>query len=151
MRGWVVAVVVAGAIGCAARAPRALVGDAANGLDAFLAAHARRADEPIHADRIARTDGASYHVVQIARGEPPHRHRQHDLTVVVLRGRGTSHVGDATTAVAPGDTIAIPRGTVHWFTNDGSSDAVTLAVFSPPLDAPDSEPATAFDPHAPGR
>ena len=41
----------------------------------------------------------------------------------------------------PGDVVLVPRGRVHSFTRGGTTPAVTFVTFTPPLDAPDSEPA----------
>ncbi|TMB05530.1 MAG: cupin domain-containing protein [Deltaproteobacteria bacterium] len=131
-------------VGCAARVPEVAIGPLADGLDAFLAAHVP-ADENIRADRVARTETASYHVVQVHDREAPHRHAAHDLTVFVLRGRGTLVLGHTRIRLRAGDAVLIPRGTAHSFVNEGRGRAVTLAVFTPPLDAPDAVPAGEFD------
>jgi len=141
-RSLLLAVLVAG---CAARTPRVVVGPLADGLDAYLAAHVPEGDANIRVDAVVRTETASYHVVQVRDRESPHRHAAHDLTVVVLRGRGTLVLGRARVALAAGDAVLIPRGTVHWFRNDGRGRAVALAIFAPPLDAPDIVPAGEFD------
>jgi len=103
------------------------------------------ADENIRADPVARTETASYHVVQVHDREAPHRHTAHDLTVFVLRGRGTLFLGHRRIRLRAGDAVLIPRGTAHSFVNEGRGRAVTLAVFTPPLDAPDAVPAGEFD------
>jgi quercetin dioxygenase-like cupin family protein len=126
--------------GCAPRAPAAAAG-ALRDLDAFLAAHPRAPADGVRVDEVARTADASVHVVQLRRSESPHVHARHDLTVVVLRGRGTLTLGAARLAQRPGDVAFVPRGTVHWFAREGDGDAVALAVFTPPLDGPDTVPA----------
>ena len=129
-------------IGCAARAPQLVVGAGPGDLRAFLAAHAPAPQQEIRADEIGRTTTASYHVVQVRGAERPHLHASHDLTVVVLEGRGTlRREGTAPLALAAGDAVVIPRGQVHWFTREGSEPAVALVTFAPPLDAPDTVPA----------
>jgi quercetin dioxygenase-like cupin family protein len=130
--------------GCAGRRPIVAIGPLEEGLDAFLAAHAP-GDENVRADRVARTETASYHVVQVRDREAPHRHVTHDLTVVLLRGRGTLVLAGRRIPVRAGDAYLVPRGTVHSFVNDGRERAVTLAVFTPPLDAPDTVPVAEFD------
>jgi len=99
--------------------------------------------QTIRADEVGRTASASYHLVQVRGSEPPHRHATHDLTVFVLRGRGTLTLGEARRALAAGDAAAIPRGAVHWFANEGRAPALAFVVFTPPLDAPDTVPAEA--------
>jgi mannose-6-phosphate isomerase-like protein (cupin superfamily) len=136
----VLAVLVVVLVGCAARPPH-VAGPTplADGLDGFLAAHPLPADAPARADLLLRGTSASWHVAQARHDEPPHRHPAHDLTVVVLRGRGTLHRPDAADVVlGAGDVAVVPRGAVHWFAPDGVT--VALLVYAPPLDAPDMEP-----------
>jgi quercetin dioxygenase-like cupin family protein len=137
--GFVVALV--GFVACATRTtPRVSVGELSAGLDPFLAAHPR-GDKPIRADEVARTAVASYHLVQAGGSESPHRHATHDLTVVVLRGRGRLVRDTETIPMAAGDAALVPRQVVHWFSPAPGDDAVALIVFTPPLDAPDVVPA----------
>src|SRR5205814_5559824 len=103
------------------------------GLDEFLAAHPLADGQTIRADEVGRTASASYHLVQVRGSESPHRHAAHDLTVFVLRGRGTLTLGEGRRALAAGDAAAIPRGAVHWFANGGPPAALALAVFTPPV------------------
>jgi quercetin dioxygenase-like cupin family protein len=136
---WLAALLAIG--GCTARSAHIEVGSLAAGLDPFLAAHPLASAQNIRADEVERTSGASYHVVQIRGGETPHRHGTHDLTALVLRGEGAMTLGSDRLAVAAGDVVVVPRGTVHWFTNTGRGVSVALVTFTPPLDAPDTEPA----------
>ena len=128
---------------CAPRPPRVAVGSLAAGLDEFLAAHPLAEGQTIRADEVGRTASASYHLVQVRGSESPHRHAAHDLTVFVLRGRGTLTLGEGRRALAAGDAAAIPRGAVHWFANGGRAPALAFVVFTPPLDAPDTVPTEA--------
>jgi mannose-6-phosphate isomerase-like protein (cupin superfamily) len=140
MRVWIAlgsAVLLAG---CAARAPHLHVGALESGLDPFLAAHPPAPGQNIRADEVGRTTSASDHVVQVADREAPHTHATHDLTVVVLRGEGVLTLDDATTRLAAGDVVVVPRGRVHWFARAGSAPAIALVTFTPPLDAPDTVP-----------
>jgi quercetin dioxygenase-like cupin family protein len=140
------ALVLAGlAAGCRVHGPRLEVGPLAAGLEAFLAAHPRPPGQAMRADEVARTASASYHVVQLAGSESPHRHAAHDLTVIVLRGRGMLARDEDRLPQEPGDVVVIPRDTVHWFASAEGGSAVALVVFSPPLDAPDSIPAPRVD------
>ena len=130
------------AAACARRTPVVAVGALGGGLDAFLAAHRLGAEQAIRVDEVARTGAASYHLVQAHGSERPHRHVTHDLTVVVLRGRGTLVLDATRLTLAAGDAVLIPRGVRHWFANGGGrSVAVALVAFTPPLDAPDNQPA----------
>jgi quercetin dioxygenase-like cupin family protein len=127
--------------GCVARPPDVVTPDGAWSLDDLLRQHPIDAGANIRADMIARTTGASVHLAQIRAGETPHRHMMHDLTVTMLRGEGRSTVGGVVRSVAAGDVVVIPRGTVHFFVNTGGGVAATVAVYSPPMDAPDTVPA----------
>ncbi len=131
-------------VGCASRSPRVVVGDGPGELHAFLAAHPPAPQQEIRVDEVGRTASASYHVVQVQGAERPHLHASHDLTVVVLQGRGTlRREGLPPLALGAGDAVVIPRGQVHWFTRDGRAPAVALVGFAPPLDAPDTVPVPA--------
>lgn len=142
VRGLAVVCAVLGVQACARRAPRVDLPPLAGGREAFVAAHPLAPTQNIRADEVARTASASYHLVQVRRGESPHRHVSHDLTVVVLEGGGTLDRGDGRVTLVPGDVAVIPRGEVHWFTNGGRGVALAFVIFSPPLDAPDNVPAT---------
>jgi quercetin dioxygenase-like cupin family protein len=134
----VVGLLFAALLASCARAPRVpYAGD----LDAFLAAHRLAGGQDIRADELGRTATASYHLVQVRDGEKPHRHVAHDLTILVLRGRGTLTRGEERVALVAGDAAVVPRGEVHWFTRGGHATSVALVVFAPPLDAPDTVPA----------
>jgi quercetin dioxygenase-like cupin family protein len=117
-----------------------VLGGAVSGLDELVAARPLAAGDQIRTDRLERTDDASYHLVQVAGREQPHRHVAHDLVVFVLRGRGTLTLEDAAVTLVAGDAALVPRGAAHWFANGGAEPAVALVVFTPPLDAPDTVP-----------
>ena len=125
---------------CAPRVTRISAPQGALDLDGFLAAHALPDEGGIRADQIGRTEGASYHLVQVLGSERPHRHETHDLTVFVLRGRGVLTRLAGRTPLGQGDTAVVPRGEPHWFASEGAFPAVALVVFTPPLDAPDAVP-----------
>jgi mannose-6-phosphate isomerase-like protein (cupin superfamily) len=128
------------AAGCAARPPRIAIGALDGRLEPFLAAHALAPGQALRADEVARTAGASYHLVQVRTAESPHRHAQHDLTVYVLRGAGTLVLDGNHVPLRAGDVVLVPRGASHWFANGGGEPALALVAFTPPLDAPDTVP-----------
>lgn len=136
-----IVLVLALLVGCASNAPRVAFGPLTDGLDAFLAGHAAEKGRSIRVDEVGRTATASYHLAQVGGSEAPHRHGTYDLTVFVLRGRGTLTLGGKALPLRAGDVAVIPRGQVHWFAPAGRASAVSLVVFTPPLDAPDVEPA----------
>lgn len=130
-------------------APRVLVGAVeSQGLAAFLAAHPLAAGQGIRADEVGRTAAASHHVVQVASAETPHRHRTHDLTVTVLAGEGVLHVEERALPMRAGDVAVVARGVPHWFARTGGDVAVAFVVFTPPLDAPDTQPVEPLAPAA---
>jgi quercetin dioxygenase-like cupin family protein len=140
MRVWLALTSAVLMSGCAARSPHLLVGPLGGGLDAFLAAHPPAAGQNIRADEVDRTTSASYHVVQIADRESLHTHATHDVTILVLRGRGVFTLDGRTTPLADGDVVVVPRGRVHGLTRAGDVPTVTLVTMTPPLDAPDVVP-----------
>ena len=125
---------------CAPHAVRVSTPQGPIDLDQFLASHRLPDEGGIRADQIGRTDGASYHIVQVHGGEKPHRHETHDLTVFILRGHGVLTRAAGRTPLQQGDAVVVPRGEPHWWASEGAFPAVTLVVFSPPLDAPDAVP-----------
>jgi quercetin dioxygenase-like cupin family protein len=106
----------------------------------LVARHPIDAGANIRADEIDRTPGGSVHLVQVRKGESPHRHERHDLVITVISGAGVLNLGDEQRPLRARDVAVVPRGMVHWFVNTGSSVAVALVTFTPPLDAPDSVP-----------
>ncbi len=109
-------------------------------LDRLLAANPLAASENIKAVTLGRTGEVSHHVVQIRDREAPHIHKDHDVTVVVLRGQGYLMWGKERMDLVAGDILFIPRGAVHYFINTHSGPTVALAVYSPPFDGKDSIP-----------
>ena len=110
----------------------------AGDLTWWLSEHPLASDENIRVDELERDDTSSSHLVQIRDREPLHLHQQHDLEVMVRRGRGTLQLGSELVELKPGGLIGIPRGTPHAFINHSSQPAVAFAVFSPPFDGKDT-------------
>jgi mannose-6-phosphate isomerase-like protein (cupin superfamily) len=133
-------VLLVAVFGCVARPPVVSLPPGVLDLDAFLASHPLPPDGDIRADQIGRSDGASYHLVQVHGSERPHRHATHDLVVHVLRGHGVLTRSGRRVTLAAGDSAVVPRAESHWFASDPGETAVALVVFAPPLDAPDSVP-----------
>ena len=79
----------------------------------------------------------SQFLVFIRTAEQPHYHKEHDLTFVVLEGKGTLQLDGKTYRLSAGDVGFIPRGKVHYYTNE-SVVSVLLATFSPRYDGKDS-------------
>ena len=126
--------------GCGSRRSLVIVDPLVSDLDALLARPPRVAGQEVTIAEIGRSASASYHLVQVVGGERPHRHRTHDVAVFMLRGHGTLTLGDRRVSLHAGDAVIVPRDHLHWFRNEGDQAAVTLAIFTPALDAPDSVP-----------
>jgi mannose-6-phosphate isomerase-like protein (cupin superfamily) len=138
-RGWrscVLAVVIGGvAIACGTHrvtVPHVEIGAFAEGIDEFLRRHPLAAGQAIRADEVLRTEQASWHLVQVRGAESPHDHADHDLQVVLLRGRGDLHLGTRTVVLGRGDVAVIRRGARHWFVNRGDVPSVALVTYVPP-------------------
>jgi mannose-6-phosphate isomerase-like protein (cupin superfamily) len=109
-------------------------------LDRLILENQPGPDEPLRALLLHKTDEESVHLVLIRTAEKPHIHRSHDGFVVLKRGEGTLHIGSETLHMKAGDTVFIPRGTVHYFKNTSDGIAAALAVFTPPYDGQDAVP-----------
>ncbi len=64
-------------------------------------------------------------------GVPPHRHNQEDETFYVLRGTYGFVRGDEQIVAGAGQSLFVPRGTLHGFQNIGEAEAELLIVTSP--------------------
>jgi quercetin dioxygenase-like cupin family protein len=67
----------------------------------------------------------------------PHYHESWDETVYGLAGTTTWRIDGQDTPVGPGQSVFIPRGTVHGFRNDTSTPASCLCVLTPGVLGPD--------------
>ena len=99
-----------------------------------------RPEENIKVTTLGQGSTVSHHLVQIRDREVPHVHKNHDLTVVVMRGRGPIVIAQEQRFLGVGDVVFIPRDTVHYFINVSPDPAVALVVFSPPFDGKDTVP-----------
>jgi quercetin dioxygenase-like cupin family protein len=66
-----------------------------------------------------------------ARMPVPHYHESWDETVYSLSGTITFRVGDKDIDLEPGQTLFIPRGTVHGFNNKTQEPVTCLCVLTP--------------------
>lgn len=71
------------------------------------------------------------HLFHGGRMPVPHHHRDWEETIYGLTGTNTWTVDGRTVEVGPGETLHIPRGIVHGFTNDGSEPTTCLCVLTP--------------------
>ena len=109
-------------------------------LDRILTEHPLSSEENIKVVTLGKGQAVSHHLVQVRDREISHIHKKHDLTVVVLKGKGYLMLGKRRVNLTEGDILFIPRGSTHYFVNTFSEPSVALAVFSPPFDGKDSIP-----------
>ena len=109
-------------------------------LDLILAENPLPATENYKVVTLGRAQEISHHIVQIRDRETPHIHKEHDLTVVMLRGRGYLMLEQRRVELAAGDVLFVARGVVHYFVNTFNEPSVALAVFSPSFDGEDAIP-----------
>ena len=103
-------------------------------LDAEIA---RAGDEEVAVTELGRTAWGSHHVAVVRTSEKPHYHRFHDLTVVVMRGKGVLTVGQRQFPMTVGDVAHVQRGVPHFFRNTAEEPSAALVIFSPPFDGRD--------------
>lgn len=65
------------------------------------------------------------------RSPPPHVHEETDEVIFVLDGTIECVVGGETLSAEAGDTVWIPRGTVHTFSVSETRPAWLLGIISP--------------------
>ena len=137
--------------GCSRPRSAVVAGAIPEGVPAFLRAHPLAPGQATRVDEVGRTPAASWHLAQVGTAETPHRHREHDLAVFMLRGEGVLTLEGRQIALRAGDATLVARDRTHWFARRGPEAAVTLVVFTPPLDAPDFVPADGVDSRPDGR
>jgi mannose-6-phosphate isomerase-like protein (cupin superfamily) len=139
---WLIA--VAGALLSCAPAHRFYLHDgsrmARSDLDRVLRENPMAPGENIKVTNLGAGPAASHHIVQVRDREAPHIHREHDGTVVLLRGKGFLMMGQSRLDLGTGDVVFIPRNTPHYFVNTSPEPAAAFVVFSPPFDGKDIVP-----------
>lgn len=68
-----------------------------------------------------------------------HRHQRTEELYHITAGTGRMVLGDDTFTIGIGDTVAIPPGTPHQVSNDGSEALVILCCCSPAYAHDDTE------------
>jgi mannose-6-phosphate isomerase-like protein (cupin superfamily) len=109
-------------------------------IDELLKSHPLEKGKTFQVTEVGRDANSSHHLVWIADREQPHRHDQHDLFVVVLRGWGTMRIGAETKPLGPGSLVYVPRATPHAFANESPEPAAAYAIYFPPFDGKDRQP-----------
>ncbi len=64
-------------------------------------------------------------------GVPPHAHRSQDEVFYILQGEFNVELSGTTHRLLPGDTVYIPRGTVHSFSNVSAQPGKFLSIHTP--------------------
>jgi mannose-6-phosphate isomerase-like protein (cupin superfamily) len=95
-------------------------------------------NENIKMTTVGQGQGVSHHIVQIRDREPPHMHKAHDGTVVMISGRGYLMMSDKRIELSAGDIVYIPRGAAHFYVNTGVEPTIAFVAFSPPFDGKDT-------------
>ena len=83
------------------------------------------------------TPDGTYQLLDASVAEAPHVHAEHDLTIVLLRGRGALIIGTRRHALAAGDVVHVGRGLVHHFHPVPDTSVLGLAIYQPQLKKPD--------------
>ncbi len=111
-------------------------------LDRVLAENPLAPNENIKIATLGNGQTVSNHIVQVRDREVPHIHKDHDLTVMVVKGQGYLILEKERLDLTVGDVLFIPRGAVHYFVNTYGEPSVALAIFSPPFDGKDTIPSS---------
>lgn len=69
--------------------------------------------------------------ISVGQQTTAHKHLHTEELYYVRSGTGLMFLGDEQRSVAPGDTVAIPPGTVHSIRNTGAIDLVVLCACTP--------------------
>lgn len=109
-------------------------------LERILAEKPLAAGENYKVVTLGKAREISHHVVQIRDRELPHIHKEHDLSVVMLRGQGYLMLGQRRIELAVGDVLFVSHGAPHYFVNTFHEPSVALILFSPAFDGKDSIP-----------
>ena len=67
-----------------------------------------------------------------ASSEEPDLHPHSDQVLLVVDGEVRAEVSGEVAAMKAGDTVIVPAGVRHKFTNPTSARAVTFSVYAPP-------------------
>jgi quercetin dioxygenase-like cupin family protein len=106
-------------------------------VENLLAAAPLAPGENIRPTLIQHAENMSLFLVQVGDRENPHVHTKYDLTVLLMRGEGTLWLNGQPLRMERGDAAFVPRGTPHFFVNDGCEPAAALVAFAPRFDGPD--------------
>lgn len=97
--------------------------------------------KPIAVHRLAHSAEQTTLLIRLMGKETPHYHDNHDLNIKVLAGESVVHLKDKDVRLAVGDTLFVPRGTLHWAENKQSEANIVLVVINPGLEGKDKREA----------
>jgi mannose-6-phosphate isomerase-like protein (cupin superfamily) len=69
-------------------------------------------------------------------GEHAEAHEDSEQLLLLLQGALSAEIGDKQFAMNVGDTVIVPAGVKHKFTNPGTTLAFTFNVYCPPEYSP---------------
>ena len=61
-----------------------------------------------------------------------HTHKHAEEVIYILSGRGISGVNDIEVEMKKGDTMFVPRGAVHWFSNPFPEPVEMVFIYTKP-------------------
>ncbi len=93
--------------------------------------------QPVAIKNLRTTTQASYMIVRLNESETPHVHENHDLVVVMWKGKGTLFISDSKHELKPGDIVEIPRGVRHWVEKPEKGICEAYVISVPPYDPKD--------------
>ena len=131
--------------GCASHRPdyHGLVPGQADVVDLLREAETRLTDPEasMEAAPLASAPGVNHQLLRIRGAEPLHRHENHDLTIVILRGGGVLRTmageREREEKLGVGSIVLIPRGLAHAFRNEEEGTTIAFMASSPPFDPAD--------------
>lgn len=107
-------------------------------IEDVLRRNALASNENIRVTNLGVSASTSHHIVQVRNAGALHIHKDHDLTVVVYRGRGEFRLGGKVIPLKQGDVVFVPRGVPHAFQNMAASPTAAIVMFTPAFDGNDT-------------
>lgn len=66
-----------------------------------------------------------------------HWHERTEEVYFIISGHATTHLGDQSHELGPGDAVCIPKGMIHCLENTGGTPVEYIAISSPSYDERD--------------